>query len=133
MLDAHLQSVVARASAILRDTNDAHPKIGPQCIRIDPWVGLQRSRQQLIDVALALIVQSAAADIANLHGGSAEDLALESAVPFPGGGNLEHGVLNRLREGKCPLRGAAGNIHDAVHHRFLKSETEHCRRARYRD
>src|SRR6476660_2835577 len=107
MLHADLQSVIARTAAILRNTDDAHSKIGPQCVRIDPRVGLQGSRQQLVDVPLALIVQPAAADIANLDRGAPTHLTLESTVPLPGCRNLEDRILNRLREGEGPLRCAA--------------------------
>ena len=85
-------------------------------------VGLHGAGQQLIEIALALVVQSAPAHIADFDRGAPDDLALESGIPFPCHGDLEHRVLNRLGEGKRALRGAGREIHQSVHYGLLQLE-----------
>src|SRR5215217_1889789 len=56
---ADLERVVLRSSGILRETDDAHAAKRPKGVGVDPGIGLNGSWQQLVDVALSLIVVAA--------------------------------------------------------------------------
>src|SRR5207247_323116 len=57
-LHAYLKAVVVGNAGVLRNADDPHTKEWPQRVRIDIWIRLQRPRKQLVDVALALVVNA---------------------------------------------------------------------------
>ena len=56
-IGADLQAVVLRVAGVLRQADDAVALVGPQRGDVDAGIRLERARQQLVDVALALQVQ----------------------------------------------------------------------------
>ena len=88
-LDAHLQPVVLRSTRVLGQADRSVAQIRPQGIGIHAGIGLQRARRQLIDIALALVVQPAPADVPDLDAGLQRQLALNGKVPVPGARHVE--------------------------------------------
>src|SRR5262245_16754457 len=66
-LQTHLQAVVAGRAGILRQPDDADPAEGAQEIHIDARIGLDRAWQQLIEIALPLVVQAAPSYVPDLY------------------------------------------------------------------
>src|SRR5262245_39184736 len=90
-LDADLQAVILRPAAVLGEANRAVAEVRAERVRVDAWIRLQRARRQLIDVALALVVDAAPADVPDFDGHRARQLAFDRQIPVPRPGHLEHG------------------------------------------
>src|SRR5260370_16056740 len=91
-LDAHLQAMVHGSSGVLRDAENSKSQKGPQRVRVDAWVRLNRAGQKLVDIALPLVVKAAPSNVADLHGRAPADIALKGCIPVPGRGDLEHRI-----------------------------------------
>ena len=66
-VDTQLEAVVLRVAGILRQADDAVALVGAERVGIDAGVRLDRACRQLVDVALALQVEAAAADVGRVN------------------------------------------------------------------
>src|SRR5262249_43737076 len=99
---------------VVGNANRIEALVGTQEVSIDAGVGLQRARQQLVEVALALPVQAALADVTDFEGRVETKLALKSSVPGPRFRISKDRVLSRdvLREGA--IGATARVVHTAI-------------------
>ena len=109
-------------SGVLGQAQNTQTGVRSKCIDVHARIRLDRSRQELINVALALVVDATAADVADLDRGSPADIALERGVPVPRCRDLEHRVLTRQRKWKQSWRGAGGRVGVPVDNRGLRLE-----------
>ena len=120
--DANLEAVVHGRSGVFGDADDAHAEIGAEGIDVDARVGEDGARLELVDVAFALVMNAAAADVADFHGEIPGELASEGGVPVPGHGDFEDRVLDGHGEGEDAGGGAAGGVDVAVRDGLLELE-----------
>src|SRR6516225_3473732 len=111
--------MVSRQPGVLRETQD--PKADKRAQRIDVHarVRLDGAGLKLVDVALALVVNPTAADIADLESRAPADVALKRRIPVPRRGNLEHGILTGQRKRKQARRRAGGCVGAPINHSRL--------------
>src|SRR5262249_27860553 len=93
-----------------------------QSVDVDAGVSLNGPRQQLIDVAFALIVQANAPHISNLCLYRPGQFALDREIPIPRGWYLQVRVLHGNREWEVALRRAcaAGIINHSIADQLLR-------------
>jgi hypothetical protein len=86
-----MQRVVFRCPVIVSSTDETETLVRSQIIRGHTWIGLNGSRKELVDVALALLVQTATVNITNFNRRVEADLPLIRSIPCPGFRILENG------------------------------------------
>ena len=121
-LHADLQAMILRPAGVFGDADRAVAKIRSQRIGVHTRVGLDGSRLQLVDVALPLIVQSAAADVSDFDRRVPGQLALDRHIPVPGKRHVEDGVLRRDDQWEVAPGRAARGIDGAVDDDLLQLE-----------
>src|SRR5687767_6525741 len=104
---AELERVEQRVRIVVGGANRVVAFKRSQKVRVDARIGLQGPRQELVDVALPLRMQAAAADVGRLDRGVEPNLALEREVPRPGLRVPEDLVLGRYVLGKRAAAAAA--------------------------
>src|SRR5262249_39857741 len=115
-LHIHLQAVVSRAARVLCQIDNAQPAERTQSTDVESaqrgigWINQRAcpvwagTRQQLIDIALELIVQAHSPHISDLCFHRPWQFALDCEVPVPRGWYLQNWVLHAKRKWEVAFR-----------------------------
>ncbi len=113
-LDTNLKTVVHRVRIVVGYADDVVALVRTKGVSIDSRVGLERTDRQLIDVALALSMKSAATYVAHFEFRREADLLLICCVPGPGFRVLEDLILRCDLVREYVPRSPARVIHNTI-------------------